>query len=242
MQHSELFNAADADVVFESSDGVLFNVHRVNLQTHTEGFPPAEIAVDGQICPLSEGAATLEVLFQFIYPRRHPTLDDMAFADVAALAEAAEKYQVYSAMNICHLRMKAFLPDHAPEVLTYAARHDYPTVVAEVAPLLIDMSLVDVVTLLPPHILLPWIKYREEWEKLVRKMVVSVQQGHRGAYNTMCDHCASVRPFDLSISSLRHLDMIVVNAQRPNCVDYWKQWQEDLRKKIAAIPKFATFL
>jgi hypothetical protein len=30
----------------------------------------------------------------------------MPFAKVAALTEAAEKYQVYSAMNICHLRMK----------------------------------------------------------------------------------------------------------------------------------------
>jgi hypothetical protein len=52
---------------------------------------------------------------------------------------------------------RAFLPAHAPEILTYAARHDYPIIVAEVAPILIDMSLVDIVTLLPPHILLPWV-------------------------------------------------------------------------------------
>ncbi|KAJ7907671.1 hypothetical protein B0H13DRAFT_2018273 [Mycena leptocephala] len=154
---SGLFNAPDADVTFQSSDGVLFCVHRVNLQTHTEGFPPAEIATQGEVCPLSESSSILEVLFQFIYPRRHPALDNMPFAKVAALAEAAEKYQVYSAMNICHLRMKAFLPAHAPEILTYAARHDYPIVVAEVAPILIDMSLVAIVTLLPPHILLPWV-------------------------------------------------------------------------------------
>ncbi|KAJ7720662.1 hypothetical protein DFH07DRAFT_972508 [Mycena maculata] len=152
---SSMFNAPDADVVFQSCDGVLFGIHSVNLQTHTEGFPPAEIATKGEICPLSESSATLEVLFQFSYPRRHPALDNFSFADVAALAEAAEKYQVYSAMNLCHLRMKEFLPNHAAEILTYAARHDYPMVVAEVAPLLIDMSLVEVVKILPPHILLP---------------------------------------------------------------------------------------
>ncbi|KAJ7907681.1 hypothetical protein B0H13DRAFT_1715765 [Mycena leptocephala] len=154
---SILFNAPDADVTFQSSDGVLICVHRVNLQTHTEGFPPAEIATQEEVCPLSESSSTLEVLFQFIYLRRHPTPDNMPFAKVAALTEAAEKYQVYSAMNICHLRMKAFLPSHAPEILTYAARHDYPTVVAEVAPILIDMPLVNIATLLPPHILLPWV-------------------------------------------------------------------------------------
>ncbi|KAF7354029.1 hypothetical protein MVEN_01089700 [Mycena venus] len=153
-----MFNAPDADVTFRSADGVLFLVHRVNLQTHTEGFPPAEFATEGEICPLSESSETLEVLFEFIYPRRHPALDNMPFAKLAELAEAAEKYQVYSAMNICHLRMKEFLPAHAPEILSYAAKHDYPIVVAEVAPILIDMSLVDIVKLLPPHILLPWVR------------------------------------------------------------------------------------
>jgi hypothetical protein len=93
-------------VVFQSCDDVLFAVHRVNLETHTDAFPPPEISTEGEICLLSESSATLEVLFQFIYPRRHPTLEGLPFSDLAALAEAAEKYQLFSAMNICHIRMK----------------------------------------------------------------------------------------------------------------------------------------
>ncbi|KAJ6537290.1 hypothetical protein DFH09DRAFT_931013, partial [Mycena vulgaris] len=147
----------DADIVFQSCDGVLFSVHRVNLETHTDGFPPAEISTEGEICSLSESSGTLELLFQFIYRQRHPTLENLAFADLAGLAEAAEKYQVFAAMNICHIRMKEYLPNYAAEILSYAARHDYPILAAEAAPNLIEMPLVEVASILPPHILLPWV-------------------------------------------------------------------------------------
>jgi hypothetical protein len=85
-------------VTFQSCDGILFSIHRPNLQTNTEGFPPPEISTGDEIVPLSESSATLEILFQFIYPRRHPALDEIAFADLAALAEAAEKYQVFASL------------------------------------------------------------------------------------------------------------------------------------------------
>ncbi|KAJ7500595.1 hypothetical protein B0H11DRAFT_1995813 [Mycena galericulata] len=237
---SELFNAPDADVVFQSSDDVLFSVHRVNLQTHAEGFPPAEIATEGEICPLPESSATLE---EFIYPRRHPSLDNSRFEAVAALAEAAEKYQVYSAMNICHLRMKEFLPAHAAEILTYAAKHDYPTVVAEVAPILIDMSLVDIVQILPPHILLPWIKYREEWEKVVKQVTPSLQKGHVDRYGDVCHHCNEMRPFDFSIHSLRHFESVLAGPLPDyGCLGHWNKWKADVNGMISSIPKFTTFL
>ncbi|KAJ7431475.1 hypothetical protein B0H11DRAFT_2130378 [Mycena galericulata] len=240
---SELFNAPDADVVFQSSDDVLFSVHRVNLQTHTEGFPPAEIVTEGEICPLPESSATLEVLFQFIYPRRHPSLDNFRFEAVAALAEAAEKYQVYSAMNICHLRMKEFLPANAAEILTYAAKHDYPTVVAEVAPILIDLSLVDIVQILPPHILLPWVKYREEWEKVVQQATSSVQKGHVDRYGDVCRHCSEMRPFGLSIHSLRHFESVLAGPLPDyGCLEHWNKWKADVNDRISSIPKFTTFL
>ncbi|KAJ7664114.1 hypothetical protein B0H17DRAFT_1092333 [Mycena rosella] len=155
-QKSESFSAPDADIVFQSCDGVLFSVHLANLQSHTDGFPPAEFSTEGEVCLLSESSSTLELLFQFIYRRRHPTLENLEFVELAALAEAAEKYQVYSAMNICAIRMKEWLPDHAAEILSYAARHDYPSLAAEAAPTLIDMTLAEVALILPPDILLSW--------------------------------------------------------------------------------------
>lgn len=48
----------------------------------------------------------LEILFEFIYPRKHPTLKDLEFETLAAVAEAAEKYEVFSAMSMCDVRMR----------------------------------------------------------------------------------------------------------------------------------------
>ncbi|KAG5651576.1 hypothetical protein H0H81_008159 [Sphagnurus paluster] len=87
-------------------DDVLFHIHRRNLETNTAAFPPAEFETKGEIVELEENAATLELLFQFIYPQHHPHLDTTPFEVLAPLAEAAEKYEVYAAMNICRVRMK----------------------------------------------------------------------------------------------------------------------------------------
>jgi hypothetical protein len=48
----------------------------------------------------------LELLFQFIYPSRHPGLSDLKFCTLAMITEAAEKYEVFAAMNICEVRMR----------------------------------------------------------------------------------------------------------------------------------------
>ncbi|KAG6887764.1 hypothetical protein C0992_010834 [Termitomyces sp. T32_za158] len=99
------FNASDADVVFQSSDNVLFHIHRKNLEVHAAGFPPAEISTEKKIVSLSEDAWTLENLFPYIYPVRYPDINALSFEDLSKLAEAAEKYQVFSVMHICKLRM-----------------------------------------------------------------------------------------------------------------------------------------
>ncbi|KAJ7473291.1 hypothetical protein FB451DRAFT_1089121 [Mycena latifolia] len=237
---SDSFNSSDADVVFQSCDGVLFGVHRLNLQTHTDGFPPEGFSTEGEICPLSESSSTLKLLFQFIYRRRHPTLENLAFAEVAALAEAAEKYQVFSAMNICYIRMKEFLPDHAADILSYAARHDYPTLAAEAAPILIEIPLVEVASILPPDILVPWIKYRDEWEKVLDAVVIPLKKGHRPLIlGPLCTDCSHLRPVDLSIRSLRHLETVFSEPfTTVLCSTFWEHWRGDVTKRIAQIPKF----
>lgn len=104
--HEILVNATDADVVFQSSDNFHFLVHRKNLETHTGGFPPSEFKTLNEVVPLTEDAATLDLLFQFVYPQRTPDVNSMAFEAVAPLAEAVEKYEVFSAMYICNARLQ----------------------------------------------------------------------------------------------------------------------------------------
>lgn len=102
--------ATDSDVTFESCDNVLFKVHQPNLVTHSQGFaPPAgttAMSLDSEPVHLSESAEVLELLFQYMYPQRTPDLKTVEFRVFANLAEAAEKYQVFGAMDICNTRME----------------------------------------------------------------------------------------------------------------------------------------
>ena len=61
------------------------------------------------VIQLPEKSATLDLLFQFCYPERHPDLNDVAFDILAELAEAAEKYKVFSAISICTIAMRCVL-------------------------------------------------------------------------------------------------------------------------------------
>ncbi|KAF7354023.1 hypothetical protein MVEN_01089100 [Mycena venus] len=235
-RYSELFHPQDADVTFQSCDGVLFGIHRPNLQTNTESFPPPEISTDGDI---------------FIYPRRHPALDGIAFADLAALAEAAEKYQVFSAMNICRIRMRDVLPDHAPEVLTYAAKHDYPFLVYEAAPHTFDVPLADVVAVLPAHLILPWVKYIDAWNAVLHDTIAVKQRTHyNSTQNAQCRFCKAERPviaqhFGHSLRSLRQLDNIFADhgTKMPACCEEGKVlWRMEIETAMEQIPPFTSFV
>jgi hypothetical protein len=85
---------------------VYFYLHRKNLETNTGAFPPAEIETRGETVLLTEDSRVLELLFQFVYPMHHPSLATTPFETLLALAEAAEKYEVYSAMTVCNIRMQ----------------------------------------------------------------------------------------------------------------------------------------
>jgi hypothetical protein len=54
---------------------------------------------------MSEESQVLDLLFMFMYPNRQPNLEKLDFRVFADLAEAAEKYEVFSAMAACHTRM-----------------------------------------------------------------------------------------------------------------------------------------
>lgn len=96
-------------MIFQSSDEVLFKVHRKNLETHSEGFRPPEgtsASSSEEPIPLVETSQVLEFLFQYMYLQRHPDIKKIDFAILSGLAEAVEKYQVYAAMEICNIRME----------------------------------------------------------------------------------------------------------------------------------------
>jgi hypothetical protein len=104
-------SAPDADLLVRSSDGVLFKVHRKNLEMHSEGSPGEDIPTHDELVELNETADTLELLFQYMYRQRQPDLYGIPFQTLASLTEAVEKYRVFPAMEICKVHMRCVLFD-----------------------------------------------------------------------------------------------------------------------------------
>lgn len=96
----------DADIVFISSDDIKFRLYQKYLGSLAEGLAVDGLRVDvEEPVELSETGATLEVLFQFLVPQKFPDLADLPFNLLADAAEAAEKYLIFAAMNVCSIRM-----------------------------------------------------------------------------------------------------------------------------------------
>ncbi|KAJ7186156.1 hypothetical protein C8R46DRAFT_1062607 [Mycena filopes] len=258
---SSKFNFADADVTFQSADNVLFHVHRKNLEVCAEGFPPAEISTDGTIVELPETAATLELLFRFMYPERHPGLDTTPFEVLAPLAEAAEKYQVFPAMNICHIRLRDMVREHPVEVAVYASKHEYPYLVSEVAPMMIAMPPLEVIGMLPAHLVLPWIRYFQKWATVHNSALIppggslSPHSSRHPAFGQPAS-CAwpyfviyCLQRLGVGVQSLCSLsevfDMTALADQwslEGCCQSALATWRLEIDEKVAQIPKFSEFL
>ncbi|TFY63923.1 hypothetical protein EVJ58_g2972 [Rhodofomes roseus] len=139
---SERFYADDGDILLSSCDGVQFKLHRQNLHMHSEIFPGEDVHAGDEIVYLSEDSATLDLLFQYMYRQPQPDLLHVEFEQLAKLAEAAEKYRVFAAMEICKVFMRSSLSSGKDPViiLGYAARHGYQELCAEAAPLTLNVS------------------------------------------------------------------------------------------------------
>lgn len=105
-------NAKDADIILRSSDGISFRVYRKDLEAYSEGFvaPPSgngDFMVE--TVELSETYDVLQLLLQFMRKQRQPDIKNIEFRLLADLAEAAEKYEVYAAIQLCHIYMRYVL-------------------------------------------------------------------------------------------------------------------------------------
>jgi len=122
---SEIFNSPDADVVVRSADNIAFLLHKKNLECSTGSSPPADTPVDpNETVHLTESGETLEILFHAIYPRPFPEerMKELKFKPFMLLAEAAEKYAVYSMISVCKLYMREVLYPTTTEFYTAARR------------------------------------------------------------------------------------------------------------------------
>lgn len=92
-------------ITIKSCDNVLFRVDRRDLDAAGGALSRLEWPTTPEDCAeLAESSKALEALFQFIYFERHPKVGQLPFDILVQVAEAAEKYQIYSAIDACELR------------------------------------------------------------------------------------------------------------------------------------------
>lgn len=243
------FCALDSDVKFLSSDGVLFFIHRKNLETNAGGFPPAEVEARDEAISLTENSSVLELLFQFIYPMHHPNLGGTPFSTICMLSEAAEKYEVYAAMNICSIRMQLVLPKYADVVIAYAVKHDYQDILRKAAPLMLNKPLNEIIANMPMNLVIPWVQYYEHWNHVLQ-LAISYPNRWKSRWGSTCctstDICVSVLQVVcrlISVQSLQNLDA-VFNIGSACCNDTASKmvaWRHSVEVSMKVIPEFSTF-
>ena len=94
------------DITLESIDGITFGAHQKNLEFFSEGFPVAGSTVATEVVQLQENADVLRIMLKFMHNARIPELKNIQFSTIAPLAEAVEKYMIFSAMEVCRAYME----------------------------------------------------------------------------------------------------------------------------------------
>lgn len=84
----------------------MFGAHQRNLENFSDSFPLAGSTTVDEVVVLEEKADVLRLMLQFMHNTRQPNLGEVSFSILAPLAEAVEKYMIYSAMQICHTHME----------------------------------------------------------------------------------------------------------------------------------------
>ncbi|KAJ7165497.1 hypothetical protein C8R43DRAFT_878508, partial [Mycena crocata] len=152
-------------ITISSSDGMVFKVYRKNLEVHSDIFGDASSVTKPEngddVVRLSESAEVLDLLFQYMNRQLPPDLDTMDFRICAGLAEAAEKYVVYSALRPCRRRMKESLRDHPLEVLDYAMKHHQFDLVNEAARESMGAEMESAMSILAPDVFKTWVSPNE---------------------------------------------------------------------------------
>ncbi|THU85487.1 hypothetical protein K435DRAFT_764157 [Dendrothele bispora CBS 962.96] len=237
----------DGDIKFRSRDNVVFHVHQKYLELSAEGFPSS--ATNGstataeldEIIPLFESSATLEILFQFIYPKDQPNLLHMDFQSVMDVAKAAEKYVVYNAMNVCQFRLKDFLPDHLEEIFDFAAAHDHATLLVATAPLMIHKPLEHVADKLSANMYKAWSLCHDHLIRTCCKVAANAGCVCTRASCERETYCKRV----LESPDLSTLQRIVIMPRQSPCdlcCTSYTEWRDESWAEIKAIPDLKAVL
>ncbi|KAI0738444.1 hypothetical protein C8Q80DRAFT_1241855 [Daedaleopsis nitida] len=137
------FVYSDADVVFSTSDGVRFRLHKLvlslssdffkdmfslpqsqSLQTTKSSALPENAALDElPVVECSEPGNILENLFRLCYPIRDPTFSTIE--EIRATTEAAMKYDMPEAIHLMRRELASQIPRFPLRIYAIACRLDF---------------------------------------------------------------------------------------------------------------------
>jgi len=263
MALSPRFCASDYDLTLESCDHVTFRVHKSVLEKNSHGFGSPEHTISEPDTPvvLSETSSVLELLLQYLYPGPQPSLKKVEFIDLAGLAEAAQKYEVWSAMEVSKLHMRNAIPAHGFEVLIYAAKHDFDFLADEAVEYSCWVPMADAVDKLNPKYFRAFAKYFDQYRSCINRLVDFRSYCHWDEHNgaKLCIHWAyTVNQLHIKLLNLRgplakvreifevppQFDFPDGNVADPPCFSCYldmEGWRSECDKELRWIKKMSTF-
>ncbi|KAE9400419.1 hypothetical protein BT96DRAFT_1018810 [Gymnopus androsaceus JB14] len=128
---------------------------------------------EGEAINLPKASVILKALFKFVVPQYcYPFLADLDFEMTVLLTKAAEKYVVYPAIYACQFRLRDFVKSNPQELLLLAPQH--ASIVEQLAPVLVDIPLSELIQVLPLHFYAPWSVYREKWVDALQTLMMNL--------------------------------------------------------------------
>ncbi|TRM55599.1 hypothetical protein BD626DRAFT_523822 [Schizophyllum amplum] len=270
-RQSSDFSSTDGEIiVFRSSDGVLFNIHRRNLQSVTSGpFAEDFDAPAGEIVPLTEDKDTLRTLFAFVYPNPHPLLCDTSFEKLMQVAEAGEKYKVAPAISVCQLNMRLSMlyKKHPLEIIQFADRHGYTELLDLSAPYTLELKLRmrDARRILSLPVFAAWAEYCQARRDILSLETYNKRMCAVHSNGLLCLSWHSVvymveeRWTERGMSSSEDVDYIfradglpdcralsyyngATNSRHTYCQDQLEEWKGAVKERFLAMHPLSTYL
>ncbi|KAF9062730.1 hypothetical protein BDP27DRAFT_275478 [Rhodocollybia butyracea] len=239
---SKSFQATDADIIVRSADNVSYRLHRKNLELAAGAFPLDQEDLIHHELP--ESSAALDILFKFIYPQRYVTLDDLDFEALLLLAEAAEKYQIRSAAYGCQAHFRKFVHSNTKDLMVFGAKHDYPSLVLQLAPILVDTPLSKLVGSLQPSVYIAWTLYRDNWVEACKATTILMPEHDCKEWGFYCLRILKQLEQPSHLVSPSHFEALfdVTNPKRmDSCCDRLaEQWKSAVREMLSTLPKVSS--
>ncbi|KAF6745855.1 hypothetical protein DFP72DRAFT_1175867 [Ephemerocybe angulata] len=249
------------DLVLQSSDGKLIGAHRTNMEHFSDGFPTCDsVTSTSEPVPLTEDGETLTLLLRFMHKHKYPGLTPMDAASIFALAEAAEKYMVYSAMASSHAYIEHNCKEHPVLSLCYAVKFDYPAIADAVSSLTLLVSLEEIqrLSISNHRLVYAWFRYREVYLSVATSILDRYATGARVKEHDcpfwdryLKGTAAKIPPTstetlksiaDEGIEKILDDEYVQILKSCDTCRDRETGWRAHTRKRILQAPKFSELL